>query len=260
MPDFNFVMDDGYAVLAGGAAPACAKPFKGKAAVVEAEPASSAARAGRCESEAIVAAARGLLMLGCGKSEALPEASGSKGALETVPVVGMAGPDTAHALGGDCGGGGPEELGTASLDQLADFKPGLAITPALVKPVEAKLRPTSEVQSKQEVQRVRPESTTPCQDDNDGVCKRPCVDPEVATPKKFDQIRDMLFALADEPEWFISLMAFEVGWYDLDGNRFDARAPVWRDDDEEVSAHEVLVVFSRDRDGQHSKRAVDVRA
>lgn len=240
MPDFKLLMDDGYAVLAGGAAAVCAKPFKGEAAVVEAESASSAARAGRCESEAIVAAAKGLLMLGGGKSEALPEASGSKGALETVHVVTMAGPDAAHALGGDCGGGGLKELGTSSFDQLVGFKAGLAITPALVEPLEAKVCPTPEVQSRQEVKSVRPESTTPCQDDNVKVCKRPCVDPEVVTPRKFDQIRDMLFALADEPQWFISLMAFEVGWYDLDGNRFDTKASVWRDGDGEVSVHEAF--------------------
>lgn len=52
----------------------------------------------------------------------------------------------------------------------------------------------------------------------------------------FSLTRDMLFAFADEPEWFVSLVEFEVRWYDGDGTRLSVRTSVWRDGDGEVCA------------------------
>ena len=148
MPVFELVVDDGCAVPAGSAVVTCAKPSERKAVVIRAEAASSTACARRCEFQARMSAAEGLIMLGGENPKALDEPSSGKGASETVHVMGMAGSDTAHALGGDFGGGDSRELGTGDFDQVVGFKADRVANSELVESAKTKLLPTVEVRSK----------------------------------------------------------------------------------------------------------------
>lgn len=91
---------------------------------------------------------RNNLNLGIGNSEAVSGASGGGGAPEIVRVVGTAGPDTTHAVGGGVRGGDPLKLmATDAFVQFQAFKASLAATQAMVEPLEAKLRASLEVRS-----------------------------------------------------------------------------------------------------------------